>query len=149
MAVRDSDDRDRNKPSSTSRQPQRYTVQPRDMTAGEMYTLQELVIEFGSRFALRVTKYKKQQIWEMYAQTDELAKHVEWRLNRQCTQQAHLEYCAEQAMTHPDTQPGDLSPKLPALLYPDALRHVELHLMRNPLKWDMVTGRMPEKKAKY
>ena len=146
MAVREPDENNNKKSAASSKQPQRYSVQPKDMTTGEMYTLQELVQEFGSRFVLRIHEYKKQQVWEMFAETDTLAKYAEWRLTRQRKQQAHLEYCLQRVMTDPLTAVDDPEPKPALIPYPDALRHIELHILHNPLKWDLKTGREPEKK---
>lgn len=149
-STRDPEDRDpaeKRKKKPAAKQPQRYAVQPRDMSAGEMLTLRDIVIEFGSRVTLNIHEYKKQQVWEIYADEDSLAKYIEWRLSRLRTHQAHLNYCHKRGMTDPALQPGD-EPRPHPIPYPDALRHIELHILRTPMKWDQKTGREPEKRSR-
>lgn len=115
--------------------PQKYPVQPREMTTGEMHTLKELIETFGSRLSLRIHEYKKQQVWEMHAESDALAKYVEQRLEKQRIQRTHLDNCWKQPLMDPP-KPGEEVGKPSVIIYKDGLRKIELYLLRNPLKWD-------------
>jgi hypothetical protein len=117
------------------------------MGLGEMHTLRELVLEFGTRLTLRIFEVKKQQVWEMYTEDENLAKYVEWRLEQLRTKQKELASCYVRSMTCPETQPGDPEPVLMAPDFEDGLRHLERHFQLHPLKWDLKTGREPEGKT--
>lgn len=132
-------------PKKNNQKPQRYPVQPREMTTGEMHTLKELIDTFGNRLTLRIHEYKKQQVWEMHAESDALAKYVEQRLEKQRTQRNHLDYCIKQPLTDPQCKPDEKEPKPASIVYLDGVRQIELYLLRNPMKWDGQTGRMPDK----
>lgn len=126
-ATRDRDDTEDKKPKAKA---QRYVVQPKDMSTGEMHTMRDLVIEFGVRVVLKIHEYKKHQVWEIYADEDSLAKYVEFRLSRQRDGHACLRACYDAPMT----EPGD-----------DGLPSTEAYLL-TPLKWDQKTGREADKK---
>jgi len=114
---------------------QKYPVHPREMTTGEMHTLRELIDTFGTRLTLRVHEFKKQQVWEMHAESDALAKYVEQRLEKQRQNRSYLETCFQRPLTNPPKEGEDFC-RPATITYMDGLRKIELYLLKNPLNWD-------------